>query len=123
VPTVTSVIRQESAERLYLRALSLEPKSPIALCSLASIRYAVSQDFDSAVELYEGALAVDPQHVPTLCNYGMLYYQHLVSFTCIVGLFYLYSRSLYLYSRSLCTACCAINMFRTVQNRERERER
>ena len=96
MPTVTSVIRQESAERLYLRALSLEPKSPIALCSLASIRYAVSQDFDSAVELYEGALAVDPQHVPTLCNYGMLYYQHLVSFTCIVGLFYLYSRSLLL---------------------------
>ncbi len=79
VPSVTSVIRQESAEQLYLRALSLEPKSPIALCSLASIRYAVSQDFDSAVELYEGALAVDPQHVPTLCNYGMLYYQHLVS--------------------------------------------
>ena len=73
---------QASAELLYLRALSIDPKSPITLCSLASIRYAVTQDFHGAAELYEAALAVDPQHVPTLCNYGMLYHQHLVSVVC-----------------------------------------
>ena len=67
----------ESAEKMYKRALNLDPQNVNTLCNYGWLLHDVRRDHDAAEQLYKQALRLDPNHVMTLCNYGALRHEYL----------------------------------------------
>jgi tetratricopeptide (TPR) repeat protein len=65
----------KQAERLYGRALDIDPRDAVITANLALLIHQVRKDYFKAEQLYRKALRLDPSHAVCTANLGLLIYQ------------------------------------------------